>query len=245
MFIVQFHRSNPTGLKIRRHTSYPIVLDQNTYRLACGEPMVHPFTLQAVLVHNGQEVTRGHYVAFTKLVGSPGLALCNDDKVQWVSEMEVLAQEESILIYDQPDAFQYTRTEHLADQIAATVQSGTVIHSGAAHHHSDTEASPPSGTGPHTEGVYPHLHEERGPPSTSSLSTSLPHYRSAMEDQPLKSEKCSSEDQPSDEEKINLGYAEQMNGSTHEKLDKQFQSALKQKLSRSDSTWISAATLVQ
>jgi hypothetical protein len=66
-----------------------------------------------------------------------------------------------------------------------------------------------------------------------------------MEDQPLKSEKCSSEDQPSDEEKINLGYAEQMNGSTHEKLDKQFQSALKQKLSRSDSTWISAATLVQ
>jgi hypothetical protein len=101
-----------------------------------------------------------------------------------------------------------------------------------------------------------------------------------MEDQPLKSEKCSSDDQPSDAEKIILGYAEQMNGFTHEKqptpvivrplgspnssaggpsdsysespdkcwskkLDKQFQSALKQKLSRSDSTWISAATLVQ
>jgi hypothetical protein len=160
--------------------------------------------------------------------------------------MEVLTQEASILIYAQPDAFQYTRTEQLADQIAATVQSGTVIHSGTAHHHSDTEASPPSGLealirkmtihdnqpsfaeksrlkrgiehrGPHAEGVYPHLHEERGPPSTSSLSTSLPHYRSAMEDQPLKSEKCSSEDQPSDAEKINLGYAEQMNGSTHEK----------------------------
>jgi hypothetical protein len=172
--------------------------------------------------------------------------------------------------------------------------------------HSDTEASPPSGLealirrmtihdnqpsfaeksrlkhgiehrGPHVEGVYPHLHEERGPPSSSSLSTSLPHYRSAMEDQPPKSEKCSLDDQPSDVKKNNLGYAEQMNGSTHEKqptpvivrplgspnssaggpsdsysessdkcwskkLDKQFQSALKQKLSRSDSTWISAAT---
>jgi hypothetical protein len=252
------------------------------------------FTLQAVLVHNGQEVTRGHYVVFTKLVGHPGWALCNDDKVQWVSEMEVLAQEASILIYAQPDAFQYTRTEQLADQIAATVQSGTVILIGTAHHHSDTEASPPSGMealirkmtthdnqpsfaeksrlkrgiehrGPHSEGVDPHLHEERGPPSTSSLYTSLPHYRSAMEDQPLKSEKCSSDDQPSDVEKINLGYAEQMNGSTHEKqptpvivrslgspnssaggpsdsynespdkcwskkLDKQFQSTLKQKL---------------
>jgi hypothetical protein len=127
MFIVQFDRSDPTGRKIRKRTSYPIVLDQNTYHLVYDKPMVHPFTLQAVIVHNGQEVTKGHYVVFTKMVGSPGWALCNDDKVQWVSEIEALAQEAFILIYGQPDALQLTRVEQSADQITESIQSETVI----------------------------------------------------------------------------------------------------------------------
>ncbi len=75
MFIVQFDRSDPTGRKIRKCTCYPIVLDQNTYHLAYDKTMVYPFTLQAVIVHRGQEVTKGHYVVFTKMVGSPGWAL--------------------------------------------------------------------------------------------------------------------------------------------------------------------------
>ncbi len=75
MFIVQFDRSDPTGRKIRKRTSYPIVLDQNTYHLAYDKPMVHPFTLQTVIVHSGQEVTKGHYVVFTKMVGNPGWVL--------------------------------------------------------------------------------------------------------------------------------------------------------------------------
>ena len=108
MFMVQFDRADPTGLKIRKRTSYPIVLDQNTYHLTCGEHMVHPLTLQAVIVHSGQEATKGHYVVFTKMIGNPGWALCNDDKVQWVSEMEVLAQEAYILIYVRSDALQIT-----------------------------------------------------------------------------------------------------------------------------------------
>ena len=116
MFIVQFDRSDPTGLKIRKRTSSPIALDQNAYHLTCGEPMVHPFTLETVIVHNGQEVTKGHYVVFTKMVGSPGWALCDDDKVQWVSEMEVLAQEAFILIYTQPNSLQNTRAEQLTDR---------------------------------------------------------------------------------------------------------------------------------
>jgi hypothetical protein len=309
MFIVQFDRSDPTGLKIRKRTTYPIVLDQNTYHLTCGEPMVHPFTLQAVIVHTGQEVTRGHYVVFTKLVGSPGWALCNDDKVQWVSEMEVLAQEAYILIYVRPDALQNTGIEQLADQRAATVQPGTVIHSGAVHHHSDIETSPLSGLETliekmtildnkplvfsRAEGVYPHLQKERGP--LGPLSTSLPHHRPAMEDQPSESEKCRSDDQPSETEKNKSGYAEQrpvQDDSTHKEhrqptpvngrplahisssglpnssalqstgalrassneppnkcwskeLDQQFQSTLKQKLSCSDSTWISVTSFVQ
>ena len=78
--------------------------------------MVHPFTLETVIVHNGQEVTKGHYVVFTKMVGSPGWALCDDDKVQWVSEMEVLAQEAFILIYTQPNSLQNTRAEQLTDR---------------------------------------------------------------------------------------------------------------------------------
>ena len=135
--------------------------------------------------------------------------------------------------------------------------------------------------GSRAEGVYPHLHEERGPLPTS-LSSSLPHHRSVVDDQ------------PSDTEKNSSGYEEQrpaQGGSTHKEhrqltpvrvrplahssssglpnssvlqptgelsvsssespgkcwykeLDQEFQSALKQKLSRSDSTWISATSLV-
>jgi hypothetical protein len=145
MFIVLFDRSDPTGRKIRKRTSYPIVLDQNTYHLAYGKPMVYPFTLQAVIVHSGQEVIKGHYVVFTKMVGSPGWALCNDDKVQWVSEMEALVQEEFILIYAQPDALQLTRAEQSTDQITESMQSEKVICNGAAYHHSDTEPNPLAG----------------------------------------------------------------------------------------------------
>jgi hypothetical protein len=236
--------------------------------------MVHPLTLQAVIVHSGQEVTRGHYVVFTKLVGSPGWTLCNDDKVQWVSEMEVLAQEAYILIYGRSDALQNMGIEQLADQRAATGQSGTVIHSGAARHHSDIGTSPLSGL---------------------EVLTSLPHHRPAIEDQPSESEKCRSDDQPSETEKNKSGYAEQrpvQDDSTHKEhrqptpvngrplahisssglpnssalqstgalrassneppnkcwskeLDQQFQSTLKQKLSCSDSTWISVTSFVQ
>jgi hypothetical protein len=121
MFIVQFDRSDPTGRKTRKRTSYPIVLDQNTYHLACDKPMAHPFTLQEVIVHIGREVTKGHYVVFTKMVGRPGWALCNDDKVQWVSEMEALTQEAFILIYAQLDAPQLTRAEQPTDQTTVSM----------------------------------------------------------------------------------------------------------------------------
>ena len=203
IFIVQFDRSDPTGLKIRKRTSYPIVLGQDTYHLACGVPMVRPLTLQAVITHRGQTVTKGHYVVFTKLFESPGWALCDDDKVQWVSEMEVLAQEAFILIYAQPDALQNTKAEQLADQVAATVQPETVIYSGAAHHHSGAEASPLSGLdaligkmtilddqpsveeksrpeygiengGSRAEGVYPHLQIYEERGPLGPLSTSPP-----------------------------------------------------------------------
>jgi hypothetical protein len=92
--------------------------------------MTNPLTLQAVIVHKGQEVTKGHYVVFTKMVGSPGWALCNDDNVHWVSEMEALAQEAVI---------RNTKEEQPADQSEATGQPGTVLDRGWVQH---PEASP-------------------------------------------------------------------------------------------------------
>jgi hypothetical protein len=111
--------------------------------------------------------------------------------------MEVLTQEAYILIYGRSDALQNMGIEQLADQRAATGQPGTVIHSGAARHHSDIGTSPLSGL---------------------EVLTSLPHHRPAIEDQPSESEKCRSDDQPSETEKNKSGYAEQrpvQDGSTH------------------------------
>ena len=97
--IFQFGRSDLMGSKIKRHTTYPIPLNSETYRLTSGRPLVHPLALQAVIVHQGHEVDKGHYVIFIKLTHSPGWALCDDEKVQWVSEMEALAQKAFVLIY--------------------------------------------------------------------------------------------------------------------------------------------------
>ena len=245
MFIVHFDRSDPTGRKTRKRTSYPIALDQNTYHLACGKPMVHPLTLQAVIVHSGQEVTKGHYVVFTKMAGNPVWGLCNDDKVQWVSEMEALAQEAFILIYAQPDAPQLTRAEQPTDQTTASMQPGTVICNGAAHPHSDANTNPLPGLetlvgkttkhdiqppveensrleydiengGSGAEGAH-HVLEEREPLPTS-LSSSLPHHRSEVDGHPSELEQGSSDDQLSNTEKNSSGYEEQrpaQSGSTH------------------------------
>jgi hypothetical protein len=134
------------------------------------------------------------------------------------------------------NGYRKTRAEQPTDQITESMQSETVICSGAAHHHSDTEFNPLAGLetligkttthdtqpsveeksrleydidngGSRTEGVYPHLQEERGPLPTS-LSSSLPYHRSAVDDQPSELEKCRSDDQPSDTEKNSSGNKE-------------------------------------
>jgi hypothetical protein len=100
--VFQFGRSDPTGTKIKRHTTYPVTLDTETYRLTCGRSLDHPLALRAVIVHQGHKVDKGHYVICIKLTNSSGWALCDDDKIQWVSEMEALVQEVFILVYTQP-----------------------------------------------------------------------------------------------------------------------------------------------
>ena len=79
--IFQFDRSDLMGSKIKRHTAYPITLDAEAYRLTSGGPLTHPLALQAVIVHQGQKVNKGHYVIFIKLTNSSGWALCDDDKI--------------------------------------------------------------------------------------------------------------------------------------------------------------------
>jgi hypothetical protein len=151
--------------------------------------------------------------------------------------MEVLAQEAFILIYSQPDALQLTREEQPTDQITVSMQPETVICNGASHPHSDGETNPASGFktligtttkhdtqlsveensrlkydiengGSRVESVYPHLQEERGLLPTS-LSSSLPHHRFVVDDQPSELGKCRSDDQTSVTEKNSSGYEEQ------------------------------------
>jgi len=190
-----------------------------------------------VLFRSGQEVTKGHYVVFTKMAGNPGWALCNDDKVQWVSEMEALAQEAFILIYAQPDAPQLTRAEKPTDQTTASMQPGTVIYNGEAHPHSDANTNPLPGLetlvgkttkhdiqpsveensrleydiengGSRAEFAHPHFLGEREPLPTS-LSSSLPHHRSEVDGHPSELKQGRSDDQLSNTEKNSSGYEEQ------------------------------------
>ena len=137
LLIIQLDRSTPSGLKIRTRTSYPKVLDPDTYHLIGGGRMEHPLTLQAVIVHIGQTVTKGHYVVYTKMTGGPGWARCDDDRVQWVSEMEALAQEAFLLVYAPPVVPQKESKKQTADQ-AATVGQPVTLDRGAAQHPKDS-----------------------------------------------------------------------------------------------------------
>ena len=82
--IFQFGRSDLVGSMIRQHITYPMTLDVETYRLAIGRPMMHPLSLQTVIVHQGHVFNKEHYVIFIKLTDRPGCALSDDDKVHWV-----------------------------------------------------------------------------------------------------------------------------------------------------------------
>ena len=89
--------------------------------------MVHPLTLQVVIVHQGHEVDKGHYVIFIKLTNSSGWALCDDDKVQWLSEMETLSQEAFILIYTKPDTLGSTGTGLTRARVIPTTTSPNTV----------------------------------------------------------------------------------------------------------------------
>ena len=73
--IFQFGRWDLAGSKIKHHTTYPITLDSKGYHLTSGRPLVNLFALQTVIVHQGHEVDKGHYVIFIKLTNTSGWAL--------------------------------------------------------------------------------------------------------------------------------------------------------------------------
>ena len=125
--ILQDGRSDLTGSKIKQHTTYPTTLDSETYRLTSGRPLVHPVALQVVIVHQGHEVDKGHYIIFIKLTNSSGWALCDDDKVQWVSEMEDLTQEAFILIYTKPDTLGATGTDLTGARVISTTTTPNTV----------------------------------------------------------------------------------------------------------------------
>ena len=125
--IFQFGRSDPAGSKLRQRTTYPHILDSESYQLASGRPMVHPLSLQAVIVHRGHVANKGHYIIFIKLTEGSGWALCDDDKVQWVLEMEALAQEALILIYTSLDTLGTTGAGQTNARIVPTMPPPSTV----------------------------------------------------------------------------------------------------------------------
>jgi len=62
------------------------------------------YALQAVISHHGKKAGSGHYtcdVAVPAIEGGVSWARCDDDKVSWVTERDVLAQPAYVLVYQQ------------------------------------------------------------------------------------------------------------------------------------------------
>ena len=136
-----------------------------------------PLTLQAVIVHIGQAATKGHYVVYTKMAGGPGWARCDDDRVQWVSELEALAQEEFLLVYAPPVVPQKKSKKQSADQ-AATAGQPVTLDRGTAQ---DPEDSSLTGA----ETPLENISDAQSSPEESRVTEGNPNRSMVTEDGPL------------------------------------------------------------
>ena len=229
--VFQFGRSDPMGTKIKRHTTYPVTLDSETYHLTCGRSLAHPLALRAVIVHQGHKVDKGHYVIFIKLTNSSGWALCDDDKIQWVSEMEALAQEAFILVYTQP-------VNPEGRKIGPTEVRTMQPMSTATTHEPDASA----GSCLDLEGLFAKMNmrdtpvgeTKRGLPRPVLVQQLSPAGRVSAS-RSLHQQSCRKSSNHPDED-LHIARSNSL---------EQFRMALNQKLTRSGSTWITISSITQ